>query len=71
MSITQQHLLDTYRARHLGTPVPPAPGTHDVQAVRGLREYLRFRAVLAGRPAGTRLRLALRRRSRRRASPSR
>ncbi|WP_329597722.1 hypothetical protein OIE43_18365 [Streptomyces pseudovenezuelae] len=71
MSITQQHLLDTYRAWRLGTPVPPAPGTHDVQAVRGLREYLRFRAVLAGRPAGTRLRLALRRRSRRQARPSR
>lgn len=51
MSITQQHLLDTCRARHLGTPVPPAPGTHDVRTVRDLREYRRFRAVLAGRPA--------------------
>ncbi|MFI8896491.1 hypothetical protein [Streptomyces paradoxus] len=29
MSITQQHLLDAYRAHSLGEPVPPAPGTYD------------------------------------------
>ncbi|MET8081133.1 hypothetical protein [Streptomyces sp. NPDC005303] len=69
MSITQQHLLDTYRARHLGTPVPPAPGTHDLRIVRALREYRRSRAVLAERPARARLRHALRRRLHRRARP--
>ncbi|GHB49596.1 hypothetical protein GCM10010377_45530 [Streptomyces viridiviolaceus] len=51
MSITQQYLLDTYRARQLGEPVPPAPGTHDRRVVREWREFRRFRAVLAGRPA--------------------
>ncbi|MDH6451937.1 hypothetical protein RKD27_004166 [Streptomyces sp. SAI-126] len=61
MSLTQQHLLDTHRARHLGTPVPPAPGTHDVRVVRELREYRRFRAVLAGRPARGRIRHVLHR----------
>ncbi|MEU3935384.1 hypothetical protein AB0E85_25630 [Streptomyces sp. NPDC029044] len=49
MSITQQHLLDAYRARSLGEPLPPAPGTHDGRAVRegrsrparsGLRDVL-------------------------------
>ncbi|MDH6497509.1 hypothetical protein [Streptomyces sp. SAI-149] len=61
MSLTQQHLLDTHRARHLGTPVPPAPGTHDARVVRELREYRRFRAVLAGRPARGRIRHVLHR----------
>ena len=36
MSITQQYLLDTYRAQQLGEPAPPAPGTHDWQVVREL-----------------------------------
>ncbi|MEU9625238.1 hypothetical protein ACFZDB_13060 [Streptomyces luteogriseus] len=44
MSITQQHLLDTYRARTLGEPAPPAPGTHDRQAVRELSDERRSRA---------------------------
>ncbi|MDH6517405.1 hypothetical protein M2163_005614 [Streptomyces sp. SAI-135] len=69
MSSTQEHLLDTYRARHLGTPVPPAPGTHDVRTVRDLRAYRRFRAVLAGRPAPERLRHVLSRWLRRQARP--
>ncbi|MFJ6389640.1 hypothetical protein ACIQJT_18760 [Streptomyces sp. NPDC091972] len=69
MSITRQHLVDTYRARHLGTPVPPAPGTHDVRAVRELREYRRFLAALAGRPARGRVRHALRRWPQRRTGP--
>ncbi|MFI9755003.1 hypothetical protein [Streptomyces collinus] len=51
MSITQQHLLDAYRARCLGEPVPPAPGTHDRRIVRERRDERRFRAVLSGRPA--------------------
>ncbi|MEU0028866.1 hypothetical protein [Streptomyces sp. NPDC006335] len=55
MSITQQHLLDTYRARQLGTPAPPAPGTH----------------VPVGRPARELLRRALRRGLRRQARPVR
>ncbi|MFD5080904.1 hypothetical protein [Streptomyces sp. NPDC058371] len=59
MSVTQQYLFDTYRAQHHGEPAPPAPGTHDWQVVRELREYRRFRAVVAGRPARGRLRAAL------------
>lgn len=59
MSITQQYLLDTYRARQLGEPVPPAPGAHDREVVRALREHRRFRAVIAARPARGRIRQAL------------
>ncbi|MBR8643068.1 hypothetical protein KEF29_36465 [Streptomyces tuirus] len=59
MSITQQYLLDTYRAQHLGEPAPPAPGRHDWQVVREWRDERRFRAVLAGRPARGRIRDAL------------
>ncbi|MDR3034664.1 MAG: hypothetical protein LBV78_16395 [Kitasatospora sp.] len=59
MSVTQQYLLDTYRAGQLGEPAPPAPGAHDVQLVRQLRDRRRFYAVLAGRPARGRLRTAL------------
>ncbi|WP_411091405.1 hypothetical protein [Streptomyces sp. 049-1] len=58
MSITQQYLLDTYRARQLGEPAPPAPGTHDVRVVREWHERRRFLAVVAGRPAHGRLRRA-------------
>ncbi|MFC9848037.1 hypothetical protein ACFWFF_24225 [Streptomyces sp. NPDC060223] len=59
MSVTQQYLLDTYRARQHGDAAPPAPGMHDWQAVRELRDHRRFRAVLAGRPAHGRMREAL------------
>ncbi|MFF5018754.1 hypothetical protein [Streptomyces sp. NPDC001165] len=59
MSITQQYLLDTYRARLHGEPAPPAPGSHDRDLMRELRDYRRFRAVLAERPARGRLRRAL------------
>ncbi|MFF4805965.1 hypothetical protein ACFY1U_47595 [Streptomyces sp. NPDC001351] len=59
MSITQQYLLDTYRARKLGEPGPPAPGAEDWQVVREVREHLQFRAVLAGRGAHGRIRQAL------------
>ncbi|MFF0161936.1 hypothetical protein ACFYRY_31010 [Streptomyces sp. NPDC005263] len=61
MGITQQYLLDTYRAERLGEPAPPAPGTHDWQVVRELRDRRAFRAVLAERPARGRIRLAVRR----------
>ncbi|BCM68556.1 MULTISPECIES: hypothetical protein [Streptomyces] len=67
MSITQQYLLDTYRARLHGESAPPAPGRHDLALVRELRDYRRFRAVVAGRPARGRLRRALARRLRPRA----
>ncbi|MFH0521021.1 hypothetical protein ACHBTE_28070 [Streptomyces sp. M41] len=59
MSITQQHLLDTYRALRLGEIAPPAPGAHDRQVVREWRADRRFRAVVAGRPAQGRIRRAL------------
>jgi hypothetical protein len=59
MSITQQYLLDTYRARRLGEPAPPAPGADDWQVVRELRDRWQFRAVVAGRPARGRIRQAL------------
>ncbi|MFI6009879.1 hypothetical protein ACIBAG_13810 [Streptomyces sp. NPDC051243] len=59
MSITQHHLLDTYRARQLDEPAPPAPGAHDWQVVREWRDHRQFRAVVAGRPARGRLRQAL------------
>ncbi|MFI2203004.1 hypothetical protein ACH47Z_19930 [Streptomyces sp. NPDC020192] len=61
MSITQQYLLDSHRARVLGEPEPPAPGRHDLQVARELREYRRFSAVVAERPARGRVRYALRR----------
>ncbi|MET8573033.1 hypothetical protein [Streptomyces sp. NPDC004783] len=61
MSVTQQYLLDTYRAGRLGEPAPPAPGTHDARVVREWRDRRRFRAVLAGRPAEGRVRSLLRR----------
>ncbi|MFG3247484.1 hypothetical protein [Streptomyces sp. NPDC048187] len=66
MSITQQYLLDAHRALHLGEPVPPAPGTHDLRVVREWQDRRRFCAVLAGRPAHGRVRRALRRRRARR-----
>ncbi|MFD6290626.1 hypothetical protein [Streptomyces sp. NPDC060205] len=56
MSITQQYLLDTYRARQHGDPTPPAPGAHDWQVMRELPDHRQFRAVLAGRPARGRTR---------------
>ncbi|MEU6683802.1 hypothetical protein [Streptomyces sp. NPDC046832] len=65
MSVTQQYLLDTYRARTLGEPAPPAPGTHDRQVVREGRDERRLRAILAGRPARPRFQNALSRLRRR------
>ncbi|RZB17945.1 hypothetical protein StrepF001_19395 [Streptomyces sp. F001] len=59
MSITQQYLLDTYRAQQLGRSGPPAPGVHDWQVVREWRDRRQFRAVIAERPAHGRLRQAL------------
>ncbi|MBL1085614.1 hypothetical protein JK359_27210 [Streptomyces actinomycinicus] len=59
MSITQQYLLDSYRARVHGEPEPPAPGRHDAAVLREVRDYRRFRAVIAERPAQGRLRHTL------------
>ncbi|MGK4578570.1 hypothetical protein [Kitasatospora sp. HPMI-4] len=56
MSLTQQYLLDTHRARQLGQPAPPAPGTGELRLLRALRDYRRFRALLAGYPARGRTR---------------
>ncbi|MFH9088603.1 hypothetical protein [Streptomyces sp. NPDC017673] len=64
MSITQQYLLDSYRARLHGEPEPPAPGLRDLGLLRELRDHRRFRAVIAGRPARGRLRRSLTRRLR-------
>ncbi|NBE54573.1 hypothetical protein GUY60_24755 [Streptomyces sp. YC537] len=59
MSVTQQYLLDSYRAAQHGTAQPPAPGRNDWQAVRELRDFRRFDAVVHERPSHGRLRLAL------------
>ncbi|MFJ2774454.1 hypothetical protein [Streptomyces sp. NPDC087300] len=59
MSVTQQYLLDTYRAAQRHEPTPPAPGGDEWQAVREVRDYGRFRAVVEERPAHGRLRAAL------------
>ncbi|MEV0224667.1 hypothetical protein [Streptomyces sp. NPDC050704] len=56
MSITEQYLLDTYRALRHGDPTPPAPGANDWQVVRELCDHRRFRAVPAGRPVRRRVR---------------
>jgi hypothetical protein len=58
-SVSQQYILDTYRARRLGEVPPPPPGAHDGRTERELRDYRRFCAVVAGRPAHGRLRRAL------------
>ncbi|MFJ2606762.1 hypothetical protein ACIQOU_07530 [Streptomyces sp. NPDC091279] len=61
MSLTQQYLLDTYRARQLGMPDPPAPGSGEWQVVRDWRDHRHLTAALAGPPADGRVRRALRR----------
>ncbi|MDI3406806.1 hypothetical protein [Streptomyces cavernicola] len=59
MTVTQQFLLDSYRAAQHGAPQPPAPGRHDWRTVRELRDHRSFEAVVHERPAHGRLRLAL------------
>ncbi|MBA2808088.1 hypothetical protein E0500_011865 [Streptomyces sp. KM273126] len=58
MSVTEQYILDTYRAQRLGEPAPPAPGAHDWEVVRELRDHRRFRAAVAGGTARGRIRSA-------------
>ncbi|MER5951743.1 hypothetical protein ABT127_37475 [Streptomyces sp. NPDC001904] len=62
MTVTQQYALDVYRAARRGETAPPAPYLNEAAAVRELRDYRRFRAVLAERPARGRIRAALARR---------
>jgi hypothetical protein len=59
MSITEQYLLDVHRALRHGESVPPAPGRHDLDLLRELRDHRRSRAVVAERPARGRFRQAL------------
>lgn len=59
MSITQQYLLDSYRAAQHDERTPPAPGQQDWQVMREVRDYGRFRAVVEERPAHGRIRAAL------------
>ncbi|MEU8544008.1 hypothetical protein AB0C52_29115 [Streptomyces sp. NPDC048717] len=61
MNALHQYLFDSYRSARLGEAPPPAPGTHDLAALRAARDHTRFEAVLAGRPASGRLRWWLRR----------
>ncbi|NEB74956.1 hypothetical protein G3I40_06870 [Streptomyces sp. SID14478] len=62
MNVNQQYALDVYRAAQRGETPGPAPGLHDWEAVREVRDYRRFQAVLSGRPARGRIRAALARR---------
>ena len=50
MSITQQYLLDSYRAAQHGEPAAARPRPDDWQVVREVRDYGRFRAVVGGTP---------------------
>lgn len=59
MSITQQYLLDSYRAAQHDERTPPAPGQHDWQVIREVRDYGRFQAVIEERPAHGWVRAAL------------
>ncbi|MEU6390062.1 hypothetical protein [Streptomyces sp. NPDC046939] len=62
MNVSQQYALDVFRAAQRGEPAGPAPGLHDTAVLREVRDYRRFEAVLAGRPAHGRVRAALARR---------
>ncbi|MEE1756712.1 hypothetical protein [Streptomyces sp. SP18CS02] len=56
MNAMQQHMIDAYRAAQRGEQAPPPPGEGDWAAVRSVRDYRRFLAVLSGRRPGGRLR---------------
>ncbi|MEU5660322.1 hypothetical protein ABZ802_32585 [Streptomyces sp. NPDC047737] len=49
MDIVQQQMLDSYRAARQGVAPPPLPGTHDLDALRSVRERIRAWAA-AHRP---------------------
>ncbi|MEV5241816.1 hypothetical protein AB0K89_22320 [Streptomyces cinnamoneus] len=65
MNASQQHMLDLYRFAQHQESAPPAPGSGDLQAVRELRTWLRFRAVVGERTAPRRRRWAAALRGRR------
>ncbi|WP_199930771.1 hypothetical protein [Streptomyces sp. CB02923] len=46
MNASQQHMLDAYRAAQRGEIAPVLPGAGDARAVREIRSWLRFRAVV-------------------------
>ncbi|MEV5594135.1 hypothetical protein [Streptomyces sp. NPDC052496] len=46
MNASQQHMLDAFRAAQHGESAPVLPGTGDVQAIREIRRWLRFQAVV-------------------------
>ncbi|MEU5028993.1 hypothetical protein [Streptomyces milbemycinicus] len=51
MSLTEQYVLDLYRAAQRGEPAPPAPRPGDWRTIRELSRYRDFRAVVEERPA--------------------
>ncbi|MDJ0384932.1 hypothetical protein [Streptomyces sp. G-G2] len=61
MTAIEQYLVDTYRAAQQGVPAPPEPGRGDLAALRAVRTYGRFQAVLDGRDVHRPWRAALRR----------
>ncbi|WP_228983755.1 hypothetical protein [Streptomyces sp. DH12] len=50
MNVTQQYLLDTYRAAQHGTPYPPAPGGPSTPSLRPLLRALPRRWARATPP---------------------
>ncbi|MEW1656993.1 hypothetical protein [Streptomyces sp. NPDC093707] len=46
MDLTQQYLLDSYRAAQRGEAAPPAPGAATVRTAREIRQWRRFQAVV-------------------------
>ncbi|MGI5470116.1 hypothetical protein [Streptomyces sp. CA-132043] len=46
MNAMQQHMIDAYRAAQRGEAAPPLPGAGDVRALRALRDWRRFEAVV-------------------------
>ncbi|GAA4906886.1 hypothetical protein ACFPM3_13630 [Streptomyces coeruleoprunus] len=51
MNVTQQHLLDAYRAARHGHPLPPPPGTRPASPARPAGSRLRLWFGRPGRPA--------------------
>ncbi|ADI09060.1 hypothetical protein SBI_05940 [Streptomyces bingchenggensis BCW-1] len=51
MSLTEQYVLDLYRAAQRGEPAPPAPRPGDWRTIRELSRYRDFCAVVEERPA--------------------
>ncbi|MFH8981859.1 hypothetical protein [Streptomyces varsoviensis] len=58
MDAFQQHMLDAYRAARRGEAAPPAPGAGDLRAMREVRQWREFMAVVDERAAARRARRA-------------